>query len=219
MAQELLRDAATDRAAEHGSYNPHPKGALVARERPTASDDQTSVLPRLTGTTNVDVLTRAQARALSRCAPLRRVGHTDAIAAQAAHWGAPAERDQIRELRRQVASFASHAGMPDGDLAELQVAVSEALDNAVLHAYRDRDLGGDVMVDAEVVAGELLVRVRDRGVGMAPWTDAAGMGGLGLSIIARLCKRHTICRCDGGGTEIGMCFDLAHDGKPTSARR
>jgi serine/threonine-protein kinase RsbW/stage II sporulation protein AB (anti-sigma F factor) len=205
---------ATERAAAHGSYNPHPKGAFVARERPTASDDQISVLPReVSRGTNSDVLTRAQARALSRCAPLRRGAHTEAVPVRTGQWGAPAHRDEIRELRRQVASFAARAGMSDDALAELQVAVSEALSNAVLHAYNDRDFGGDMRVDAEVDASELLVRVRDYGTGMAPRTDSPGMG-LGLSIIARLCKRHSIRRCDGGGTEIGMCFDLAYEGQP-----
>jgi anti-sigma regulatory factor (Ser/Thr protein kinase) len=166
---------------------------------------------------NVDVLTRAQARALSRCTPLRRIGHADAIATQAGHWGAPAQRDEVHELRRQVASFATDAGMANADLAELQVAVSEALSNAVLHAYRDRDFGGDVRIDAEVVAGELLVRVRDYGTGMSPREDSPGLG-LGLSIIARLCKRHSIRRCEGGGTEVGMCFDLAHGAQGASGQ-
>jgi anti-sigma regulatory factor (Ser/Thr protein kinase) len=184
----------------------------VARERPTASDDQTSVLSRDVRGTNVDVLTRAQARALSRCAPLRHAGRTAVTPVRTGHWGAPAHRDEIRELRRQVALFAAVAGMPEGDLAELQVAVSEALTNAVMHAYNDRDFGGDVSVDAEVVANELLVRVRDYGTGMGPRADAPGLG-LGLPIIARLCKRHSISRCDGGGTEVGMCFDLARDAR------
>jgi serine/threonine-protein kinase RsbW/stage II sporulation protein AB (anti-sigma F factor) len=184
----------------------------VARERPTASDNQTSVLPRDVRGTNVDVLTRAQARALSRCAPLRHAARVDATPVRTGHWGAPAHRDEIRELRRQVARFAAVAGMPDDDLAELQVAVSEALSNAVLHAYGDRDPGGDVSVDAEVVADELLVRVRDHGTGMASRPDSPATG-LGLSIIARLCKRHSISRCDDGGTEVGMCFALASDAR------
>lgn len=180
----------------------------MARERPTASDEPSTFRARgTTSHTYVEVLSRAEAHALSRCAPLRRVRQAEAVIVRSSHWGAPAERDEIGGLRRQVASFAACAGMPQDDLAELQVAVSEALSNAVLHAYRDRDFNGDMRVEAEVAGGELLVRVRDYGTGMSPRTDSPGMG-LGLSMIARLCKRYSVSRCDGGGTEIGMYFDL-----------
>jgi serine/threonine-protein kinase RsbW/stage II sporulation protein AB (anti-sigma F factor) len=190
----------------------HLKGAIVARERPTASEDQTRVSVRdLPGREQTDALTRAQARALSRCAPLRRPAPPAAVSVHSAHWRAAADPDHVGELRRQVASFASNAGMPGDDLAEVLVAVSEALSNAALHAYRDRDFDGDVRVDAEVVGGELLIRVRDYGGGIAPRADSPGMG-LGLSIIARLSKRHSVRRCDGGGTEVGMCFDLVRAG-------
>lgn len=185
------------------------KGVLVARQRPTASDEQAS--PRLrdaTGSRSPDVLTRAQAHALSRCAPLRRASPAAASAARSAHWEAPAEPTRVGQLRREVASFASRAGLPDSVLPELQVAVSEALTNAVLHAYCDRETDQGVRVDAEVTGRELLVRVRDYGRGIQPRPDSPGMG-LGLSMIARLCKRHSIRRGDGGrGTEVGMCFDL-----------
>ncbi len=179
------------------------KGAFVARERPTASEDQLSSRAR-TVTAHNGGLTRSQAHAQARCAPLRRPGQPGV---RCAGWDAPADRSNVPKLRRQVALFASRAGMADEDLAELQVAVSEALTNAVLHAYRDREYGGDVHVDVEISDGELMVRVRDYGCGLQPRPDSPGVG-LGLSIIARLCKRHCIRRCDGGGTEVGMCFDL-----------
>jgi anti-sigma regulatory factor (Ser/Thr protein kinase) len=126
---------------------------------------------------------------------------------------APAQRDEIAVLRREVAAFAALAGVSDDDRAALQVAVSEALSNAVMHAYRDRDFAGDVCVDAEICGCEFHVRVRDYGVGMSARPDSPGMG-LGLSMIARLAKRHSVHRCDGGagGTEIGMCFDLLPEG-------
>jgi serine/threonine-protein kinase RsbW/stage II sporulation protein AB (anti-sigma F factor) len=191
----------------------------VARERPTASDDQTSlrattaaVAPAL----RVDVLTRAEAHALSRCAPLPRVARPIAAEGQAGHWQAPADRREIGVLRRNVASFAARAGLPDDDLAELQIAVSEALSNVVLHAYRDRECNGDVRIDAAVQGRELLVRVRDFGSGIAAPADSSGAG-LGLPIIARLCARHSVRCCDGGGTEVAMSFDLPRD--PATGRR
>ncbi len=178
----------------------------MAPERPTAPDVQLRPRGHVAGHGKVDVFTRA----LARRAPLRRAAAADAIAMQSARWEAAANPDSIGHLRREVASFASHAGMADSGVADLQVAVSEALTNVVMHAYCDREPDGGVRVDAEVGDRELLVRVRDYGRGLEPRLNSPGMG-LGLPIIATLCKRHSIRRCDDGGTEVGMCFDLLRD--------
>ena len=167
----------------------------MARERPTASDEQV----------------RPSARDATRRETVELLDRPTIIVS--AHWNAPADRDYIAGLRRQVSLFASDAGMPDDDVAEVRIAVSEALTNAAMHAYRDRDFEGDVSVDTEVAGGELLVRVRDYGIGIAPRADSPGLG-LGLSIIAKLCKRSSAIRCDGGGTEVGMCFDLVRGDVP-----
>ena len=169
----------------------------MARERPTASYEQVRPTARdVAGRATRDVLDRSQASINA-----------------SAHWTAPADRDHVGVLRRQVAAFALDAGMPADDVAEVRIAVSEALTNAAMHAYRDRDFDGDVSVDAEVAGDELLVRVRDYGTGIAPRADSPGYG-QGLSIIARLCKRCSARRCAGGGTEVSMCFDLVRDDSP-----
>ena len=153
-------------------------------------------------------LSRAEARALSRCAPLSRRADPVAPAVTSGQWLVTAEPDQVGFARRQVAAFAALAGMPDDDaMAELQLAVSEALTNAVMHAYRDREPAGTVLVQALAEADELTIRVRDYGMGIAPRSDAPGLG-IGLTIMARLAKVSSVRRCEGGGTEISMSFAL-----------
>ena len=128
----------------------------MARERPTASIVSQSPPPvhalpdavqaPTAAPTAYKALSRAEARALSRCAPLSRRADPVAPAVTSGQWLVTAEPDQVGLARRQVAAFAALAGMPDDGLAELQLAVSEALTNAVMHAYRDREPAGTVLV-------------------------------------------------------------------------
>jgi anti-sigma regulatory factor (Ser/Thr protein kinase) len=75
------------------------------------------------------------------------------------------------------------------DIDAVELAVSEAVANVAVHAYRDeRPPGaepGRVRVSARIDGGELSVVVSDDGVGMAPRADSPGLG-LGLPLIAQL---------------------------------
>jgi anti-sigma regulatory factor (Ser/Thr protein kinase) len=75
------------------------------------------------------------------------------------------------------------------DIDAVELAVSEAVANATVHAYRDeraRDAGsGRVRVSARIDGDELWVVVSDDGVGMSPRPDSPGLG-LGLPLIAQL---------------------------------
>jgi serine/threonine-protein kinase RsbW len=188
----------------------------VARERPTASTDQPEhvqpIRPAPPKRPPGEGLTRAEARALTRCAPLTPAGEPAHRTIGSTVWVERADRLGVGDLRRRVAAFAALAGMRDGALAEMQVAVSEALTNVVVHAYRDAGEVGDVRVDAEVDADDLVISVRDYGLGMGPRPDSPGLG-LGLAIIARLSKSSMTRRCEDGGTEVRMTFELGN-GKP-----
>jgi len=70
------------------------------------------------------------------------------------------------------------------DLWPVELVVSEAVTNAILHAYRDRERGR-VEVEASLDDGVLTLVVADHGVGMSPNPDSPGLG-LGLSLIERL---------------------------------
>jgi anti-sigma regulatory factor (Ser/Thr protein kinase) len=111
----------------------------------------------------------------------------------------PADTESVRIARHAVARFAAdHAVDHDG----VALAVSEAVTNAVLHAYPDR-LGGHVRVRVSVEPLALLIVVSDDGRGMAARSPSRGLG-VGLVLIARLCNALEI---DGaGGTRLTMRF-------------
>ncbi len=68
------------------------------------------------------------------------------------------------------------------------VVVSEAVTNAVLHAYRDREQPGRVHVSASLDDDGVEVAVDDDGLGMRPRVDSPGVG-LGLPLMADLADR------------------------------
>ena len=74
--------------------------------------------------------------------------------------------------RRAVGSYCADQ---DLDHAGVALAVSEAVTNAVMHAYCDREPGA-VRIFASVAEGALVVIVSDDGPGMTPRTDSPGMG-------------------------------------------
>jgi anti-sigma regulatory factor (Ser/Thr protein kinase) len=109
-------------------------------------------------------------------------------------------------VRRAVVDFAELHGVGVGP--DVALAVSEAITNAVLHAYRDGD-AGDVRVVACAEPDRLVVVVRDYGCGMSPNPESPGLG-LGLAVIGRLAAELNIERPDeGGGTRLRMCFTNA----------
>src|SRR4051812_34854666 len=69
------------------------------------------------------------------------------------------------------------------DRDAIGVVVSEAVTNAVLHAYRDRERPGEVHVSAHLHAEGLEVAIADDGVGLRPRPDSPGVG-LGMPLIA-----------------------------------
>jgi len=96
----------------------------------------------------------------------------------------PARAENIAPLRRAVVAYARSNGASERQREDIALAVSEALSNAVLHAYVGHDSPGDVEVDAWIDERALTVLVCDEGIGMLPRIDSPGLG-LGLSLIAQ----------------------------------
>ena len=113
----------------------------------------------------------------------------------------------VAEARRAVADFAAAAGVGSDTLAALRVAVSEAVTNAVVHAYLDAPEPGPVYVTAECHEDSMWVAVSDEGRGMIPRPDSPGIG-LGLPLIARMTAGFELQERDGGGTVLRMRFRL-----------
>ena len=98
-------------------------------------------------------------------------------------WTSFALAQAVQGLREQVAAFAEAHGVGGEPLGDLRLATSEALSNAVIHAYTDRPAPGSVTARIAIDGSGGQVSVSDRGIGMRARRDSPGAG-LGLSIIA-----------------------------------
>ena len=107
-------------------------------------------------------------------------------------------------MRREVAAFAGNAGMGEDGIGDIQLAVSEAATNAVVHAYRESE--GRLHVRAYVDGTDLIVVVCDTGSGLAPRPDSPGLG-LGMPLMAGVTTRFSVIS-RGRGTEVHMAFAL-----------
>lgn len=116
----------------------------------------------------------------------------------------PAELAQIRDA---VVHVATGCGADGSTLAKIKLAVSEAANNAVVHAYRDGLAAGHVYVLIHHEDEFLDVRVRDNGVGMSPRIDSPGAG-LGLPLMASLADGCEIYSPHDGGTEVVLRFQI-----------
>jgi serine/threonine-protein kinase RsbW len=113
-----------------------------------------------------------------------------------------AEPTSVAVVRRELAAFVQERY--GGDPADVALAVSEAVSNVVLHAYRD-GAHGKVRVVGCAYPDELVVVVRDYGCGMRPHPESPGAG-LGLSIIGAAASAMNVERPDDGGTRIRLRF-------------
>jgi anti-sigma regulatory factor (Ser/Thr protein kinase) len=121
----------------------------------------------------------------------------------------PAVPATVAEVRHAVRNVAQ-ARVRVRDLDAVALAVSEAVSNAIVHAYRDRPPDADpgvVRVTVSVVADELLVAVADQGTGLQPRSDSPGAG-LGFGLMATFADRMEV-RDGGDGTLLLLGFALS----------
>jgi anti-sigma regulatory factor (Ser/Thr protein kinase) len=116
----------------------------------------------------------------------------------------PASVQRVRDAVRALAS-----GRVSG-LGDVDLAVTEAATNVVVHAYRDRaggDVPGVLHLAVRLEDGFLHVSVADDGVGLSPRQDSPGLG-FGLGIIARFADELEIEQIS-PGTRVIMRFKLS----------
>lgn len=112
----------------------------------------------------------------------------------------------VPALRGQIAEFAAAAGVCEPLLSSIKLAVSEAVTNAVQHAYVGRS-PGVVRIAARLEDDRLLVEVADDGGGMMPRLDSPGLG-VGLPFIAETADLLDISSSPHGGARLRMTFAL-----------
>jgi serine/threonine-protein kinase RsbW len=122
-------------------------------------------------------------------------------------WSFPAVPASVPQARRVARELGVRHNLGRSLLDAIALCVSEAVTNAVVHAYRDRAEPGHVELVAQRLSDALCVRVRDAGMGMIPRVDSPGIG-LGLPLIAQLAGKVEIRESAGLGTEIVMHFPV-----------
>jgi serine/threonine-protein kinase RsbW len=114
--------------------------------------------------------------------------------------------DSVPIARRALVALAESAGAGAEQVEAVALAASEALTNAVVHAYPGRS--GRIRVSAWMAGGELVVVVADDGRGLQAHSDTPGLG-VGLGLIAKLSDGFEIVQPPSGGTEVEMHFSLS----------
>jgi stage II sporulation protein AB (anti-sigma F factor) len=118
----------------------------------------------------------------------------------------PATAGSVPRARKAVGVFAAKAGLEGDQLEGIRLVVSEAVSNAVLHAYGAED--GSIQVTAAVVPGELWVLIADDGRGLrAERSENRGLG-LGLGWMAQFSDGLTLLTRSSGGLEVRLRFVL-----------
>ena len=126
--------------------------------------------------------------------------------------GYAAIADSVPLARRALVTVAEAAGVEDDQLEAVALASSEALTNAVRHAYGGRP--GQIRVSAWTTGETFVVIIADDGRGLQVQSDAAGLG-VGLGLIAKVTDELEIVQPACGGTEVQMRFSLDRDGPPS----
>ena len=114
--------------------------------------------------------------------------------------------------RATVAAFAAQLDPAVDELADLRTAVSEAVTNAIVHAYPDR-LGVVTLTVRLFENGKIQVQVKDKGRGipdvdkaMEPLYTTGGeeRSGLGFSVMESFTDRLRVRSAEGKGTTVTM---------------
>jgi len=115
----------------------------------------------------------------------------------------PARSENLSVVAVAFEKIARQNGMGADGIADLQIVVTEACSNVVIHAYCDRPMG-PLEVEASCEASDFGVAVRDYGRGFrAATTETEGLR-LGLALISTIAPSFDVAERQGGGVEVNM---------------
>ncbi len=115
----------------------------------------------------------------------------------------PATPSCVKEGREAVVAATAALGLDERILDDIRLCVSEAMTNAVRHAYGTGSGPVDVSVSRKDHGA--VVVVRDFGTGIVR-SGRTGDGGFGFSIIATLTDQYALTSVSGVGTKVAMAF-------------
>jgi anti-sigma regulatory factor (Ser/Thr protein kinase) len=113
------------------------------------------------------------------------------------------EAASVSRARQLTGELAREIG---ADTENVRLAVSEAVGNAVVHAFHGRPPGA-ILLTATTKSGWLVITVSDNGKGMTPNIDSPGLG-VGISLISKVAEQVNFDSSD-AGTTVSMSFPIA----------
>jgi anti-sigma regulatory factor (Ser/Thr protein kinase) len=121
-----------------------------------------------------------------------------------------AEPQNVRQARDEAARYAEGLGLSAAGVDDLKTIVSEACSNIVRHAYPEDAVQRPMEVEMEKDDGELMVVVRDSGIGIRPPTGARPSSlRLGFILMGSLADYLQLRTGRGRGTELLLKVPLA----------
>ena len=113
--------------------------------------------------------------------------------------------------RAAVAAFCSQLDPTSSEIADIKCAISEAVTNCIVHAYRDTI--GQIYINVKLYSDNTArIEIRDRGVGIEDvrlareplyTTDAASeRSGMGFTVMESFCDKVSVRSKAGRGTTV-----------------
>ncbi|HEY5317061.1 MAG TPA: ATP-binding protein [Solirubrobacteraceae bacterium] len=126
----------------------------------------------------------------------------------------PARPENVALARQVLAGLAEPMQISEELLGDINIAVTEACNNVVLHAYPEATGAAEVTIT--LVPDQLLISIRDYGAGMKPFPADSGVPtglGFGFAMMSSLSDQFGI-NSGASGTEVRMRFALSGEPPP-----
>lgn len=122
----------------------------------------------------------------------------------------PAKSANESFARVAVGAFASQLDPLVEDISDIKTAVSEAVTNCIVHAYKDEP--GDIFISVKILADDrVVIKIRDKGCGipdikqaMEPLFTTGGSerAGLGFAVMQSFTDKIRVTSTVGKGTTV-----------------
>ena len=124
----------------------------------------------------------------------------------------PAKSANESFARVAVGAFVSQLDPLIDEIADIKTAVSEAVTNCIVHAYKD--VSGDIYISAKILSdNRVCIKIRDKGCGIADiekameplfTTGSDDRAGLGFAIMQSFCNSVKVVSKKNSGTTVTL---------------
>lgn len=143
----------------------------------------------------------------------------------------PASAEYVSLIRLTLSGVFSRAGASYDDIEDAKIAVSEAVTNAVKHAYKNEQENGRINLCFEILENQIKIVISDQGESfdyeatkakLGPYNNNGNIdflreGGLGLFLIESLMDEVTVCK--ESGVTISMIKNIKKEQVPKNDER